>query len=407
LVRNWLDREVLGYTLGQPDFRRLWGDSIANGFGMSGEQVVLSLLVFQVTSSSAWVGIALALYFAPSLLVGALAGAIADWMDRRNIIRYTELGISIAMLAFGLLLWSTEPALGALLIIAIISGLLRALYAPARLSYAYDLVGSERSVGGLSMLNLGFRIGQLIGAIAVGLLVQHLTAFHAYLALAGAHGIGFLLLVGLRATGDAAEIDQAPLLNNLQVLGKELRNNLNLLVVMLVMVAVGILGFSYVTVLPELATQSLGAGAQALGIMYAARAGGGLIGVILLTAVGLTYRHGLLLIGTILLFGLGVLLIGSTNVFTIILLALAFTAAISAIYDVLTQSVMQRIVPNHLRGRAMGIWVFVIGIEPLGHIFIGVAAGLIGVAGALQLNGAGLLLVGFVVLFFSPRLRRL
>jgi hypothetical protein len=121
MARTAVGRAVLHYTLGNCDFRLLWGDSIFNGFGMSGEQVVLSLLVYQLTDSSVWVGL------------------------------------------FGLFLSFGVVRLELLLGIAVVSGSLRALYAPVRLSYAYDLVGSARAVGGLSMLNLGFRVGQLVG----------------------------------------------------------------------------------------------------------------------------------------------------------------------------------------------------------------------------------------------------
>ena len=42
------------------DYRRLWAGAACNHLGMSGEQVVLGLLVFQITDSTAWVGILLA-----------------------------------------------------------------------------------------------------------------------------------------------------------------------------------------------------------------------------------------------------------------------------------------------------------------------------------------------------------
>jgi hypothetical protein len=42
------------------DYRNLWAGAAFNQQGMSGEQVVLGLLIFQVTESTAWVGIMLA-----------------------------------------------------------------------------------------------------------------------------------------------------------------------------------------------------------------------------------------------------------------------------------------------------------------------------------------------------------
>ena len=407
MPRPVVDRAVLRYTLGNRDFRLLWGDSIFNGFGMSGEQVVLSLLVYQVTGSSVWVGIALAVYYVPSLLVGVLAGAIADWMDRRDLLRRCELAIALALVFFGVLLSYDLLSLSLLLIMAVVSGSLRALYLPARLSYAYDLVGAARAVGGLSMLNLGFRIGQLVGAVLAGVLTQHVGVDAAYFSLGIGHALAFLLVARLRSSGIASEPDQTPLRENLRVLFAEMRSNRNLLIVILVMILVGVFGFSYITVLPELATVQLQLGAQELGFMHAARAAGGLGGVIVLTALGASRRTGLLLVGTIAVFGIGLILLGLSTTFIIVILALVVTAATSAVYDVLTQSVMQLIVPNKLRGRAMGIWALVVGIEPVGHVLLGTTALMFGVALALQINGGLLLLVVFGVLAFSPRLRKL
>ena len=60
------------------DFRRLSGGVAFNSAGMSGEHVVLGILVFQATQSTAWVGITLALYNVPMLIFGLLSGAVAD-----------------------------------------------------------------------------------------------------------------------------------------------------------------------------------------------------------------------------------------------------------------------------------------------------------------------------------------
>ena len=407
MARMVVDREVLGYTLGNRDFRLLWGDSISAGTGMSGEHVVLSLLAYQLTDSSVWVGVTLALYFVPSLLVGGIAGAIADWMDRRDLIRRCEFGFAVLLAVFGLMLLYDAVTLAGVLSLSVATGLLHALYSPARLSYAYDLVGTERAVGGLSMLNLGFRVGQLLGALIAGWLMSNFGAAYAFFALGAGHGVGYLLLAQLRTTGLAAERDSSSLRDNLRVFRGELRRNKDLLVLIAVMVSVAVLGFSYTTALPELAAGDLGVGAAELGYMHAARATGGLIGVVVLTALGLFSRRGLLLLCTIVPFGVGLIWVGLSTSLTVILIALVVTAAATAIYDVLTQSVLQIVVPNKLRGRAMGVWVFIVGIEPAGHVMLGITISLLGVGSAMQLNGGLLLLIGIVVFRYSPRLRRL
>ena len=109
---------------------------------------------------------------------------IADWMDRRQLLRRCELALAIALGAFGLVLALGFVQLWQVLLMACVSGSLRAVYSPVRLSYAYDLVGVEHVVRGLGALNVGIRTGQLAGALAAGSAMQHLGSSNAYLIIA-------------------------------------------------------------------------------------------------------------------------------------------------------------------------------------------------------------------------------
>ena len=71
----------------EPDFRRLWIAATFNATGMAGEMVILGLLVYRITGTSEWVGISLAIYYMPLFIFGTLSGAVADWMDRRRLLR--------------------------------------------------------------------------------------------------------------------------------------------------------------------------------------------------------------------------------------------------------------------------------------------------------------------------------
>ena len=133
-----------GPALRHRDFRLLFAAVTCNYTGYGGEQVIIGLLVFRLTNSSAWVGVALALYFLPLLIFGMVAGAVADWIDRQKLLRLIEALIGINLAVFG-----TLAALGAIelwqvLVMTFVSGSARALYTPVRQSYAYDIVGAEQ-----------------------------------------------------------------------------------------------------------------------------------------------------------------------------------------------------------------------------------------------------------------------
>ncbi|GMQ75821.1 MAG: MFS transporter [Gammaproteobacteria bacterium] len=402
-----IGRILRGPALRHRDFRLLLGAATCNYVGWGGEQVIIGLLVFRLTGSSAWVGVALALYFLPLLIFGMAAGAIADWIDRRRLLRIIEAVIGINLVVFGVLAGLEAVSLWQVLLVTFVSGSARAMYLPVRQSYAYDIVGAEHVVAGLGVLNIGLRAGQLIGALVAGSAMQRLGTDYALFTLAAAHGIAFLIISRLRSIATAAHDNPVSIWENLREYVQEMRRNRVLLMLILVTAAVEVLGFSFATILPELATGKLGVGAEGLGIMHAVRAAGGFAAGIVLAGTSSFRRRGFAYLIVIYAFGFALIALAVAPGFTTILAAVLAVAALSTASDVLTQSMMQLSVPDRLRGRAMGAWVFAIGAAPLGHLEIGALAASVGVGAALGVNGIGLILIGILTTIMAPGLRKL
>ena len=398
---------LAGPVFKNADFRRLWAGSACNYFGMSGEQVILGLLVFQITQSSAWVGAALALYYLPLLIFGALAGAVADRLDRRTLLRGIELAITINIVVFTILIAFGSIELWLILSFTLISGSLRAMSHPARSSYAYDLVGSRHVVAGLGMLNLGTRLGQLLGALLAGAVMQRLGTPAALLVLVMAHVAAFAWLLRLRAAGLASVIEHVPIWQNLREYMDEMRSNRVLLMLVVVTASVEVFGFSFSTALPELASARFDVGAEGLGMMHAARAVGGILASLVLVGMGDLQRRGVIYLAVIYAFGGSLVLLSASGQFALALAALVMVAALATASDVLTQSMVQLSVPNRFRGRAMGAWVFAIGSAPLGHLEMGALIVSLGIGAALFVNGVALIGIALFTTIAAPRLRRL
>lgn len=389
-----------------PDFRRHCIGAAFNATGSGGEQVVFGLLVFQITGSSAWVGVALALYYGPMMAVGVIGGAIADWADRRTLLRFLELALAALFALTGLLLAAGEVKPWQLMIMVLCSGCVRALCDPVRSSYAFDLVGAKQVVAGLGLINVARRLGQLCGALIAGSVMHQLGPDAAYVVLALAHVAAFVAVSGLRTAGTAAVAGSVSLLTNLREYVQELRRNRTLAMLVGVTITVEIFGFSFATALPELATR-LQVDATGLGVMQATRAAGGLIaGIVLAGASGLE-RRGLYYLASIHVFGLALCALALDPTFTLAIAAIMLVAAAATWVDVLSQSMMQLSVPDALRGRAMGAWVFAAGTGPLGHLEMGALAASLGVGLAIGLNGLALVLAAITVTLAAPSLRRL
>ena len=389
------------------DFRWLVLATLFNGVGFGGDFVIVGLLPLLATGSSGWVGVSLALYHVPQLLLGVPAGAVADRVDRRLLLRGAELGLVIAFGAFSLAFARGEPGLAVTLAIITVLGALRAVYYPVRLSYAFDLTGPAHSVTALGWVTLGTRAGALVGAVTTGAVIQRFGPAHAFLVLGLAQCVALLCLFRLRSAGVAAEVDRTPLGRNIADYLREIGTNRILLILTVVTALIELFGTSYHTALPELALMRLEIDASGLGLLHGAQAAGGLVAGLVLTWGGNLRRRGIAYICVIALLGASIVALGSTDSVYGVLVILALAAGLISAWDILTQAMMQLCVPNRLRGRAMGAWVFAIGSSPLGHLEMGLLVSTLGLGNALFLNGVGVLAVIALAVLLAPALRRL
>ena len=384
------------------DYRKLWASSLFNMMGAASEVVIAGYLVYQITGSTAWVGLSLALYFGPMLLFGVPAGVMADRMERKKILPACEFGLALLLGSFAIFLVFQEASLVPFLAVFIVSGTIRAIHFPVRTSYVYDLVGRENIVSSLGLLNLGTRTGQLAGAAIAGLALKYSGPALAYGVLACAHVIALCILMGLANAGRSADFKPAPIIEQLAEYSRGILRNRPLQLVILVTVAIEIFGFSFITALPELAASKLDLGADGLGFMHTARAVGGMLaGLAFATTINLQNK-GRLYMAVSFGFGMSVIGLGLSASLGAALLAIAAIAAMAASTDVLSLSMMQMVVPDRLRDRAMGTWVVAVGLAPVGHIEAGLLSDIFGADTTMLINGTALLVITLLVLLAAP-----
>ena len=401
----WRLRQFL--TLGGVRFRRLLAMTFFNGASMVGELLLFGLAVYELSGSTAWVGLSLALYFGPNFFVGAIAGTIADNFDRARVLRAVEAVLGVNLLVIGLLFLSGVVGLAGILVLTLVSGTFRAAYNPARSSYAFDLAGAEHIVSALGTLNISVRLGQLAGALVAGWVAAEAGIGVAYLVLSSAHVFALVSFGRQRASTSTPGGERRSMGAGLVEFFRELGANRPLLILFVVTGAVEVFGFSFLTALPDLAVDRLGLDAAGLGILHASRSAGGIIGGIVMAMAGPSRKLGVIWLAMVAAFGMEVMALGLAPILpvaVVVTMTIAFCAVAS---DVLTQSMMQLAVPGALRGRAMGAWQVAVGFSPIGHLEMGLLAGAVGTAGALLLNGVALVLVAIGAGAASRRLREM
>lgn len=389
------------------DFRFLFTSAMFDAIGFTGEMVVMGWLVLELTDSPFIVGVAWGLRSAPFFFLGIPAGVLADRFSRRDLMRVLNICMVVITSAVGVLILSGHILWWHLLISAVFTGSVGALYQASRQSIAYDVVGAGNLLSGLAFMSLGMRLGGLVGSLAVGFLIKDVGAGAAYVLLAVGYLASAVSLSFIRSRGEGAPSTRQPMLQGLKEFGVEVRRNRSLLVLILLTAGTEILGFATAAALPSLARDVLEVEADGLGVLSAFRALGAILTIVLLSPLGEVNRKGLLLLISIVVFGVAIVLLGLSPTFAVALFAIAIIGGMMSLTDLFTQSLMQSVVRNEQRGRAMGAWVVGVGTAPLGTLQVGYLAATFSVSVALVSNGIGLAVIGVAILLLLPKIRRL
>ena len=389
------------------DFRWLSANMLLASVGMMGEIVVLGWLALELTDSPFLVGLAMSARALPLFFVGVPAGVLADRWPRHHLLIATGVGQALTAATLGTLVLFGLLGLPLLLLITLAAGSLRGIEHAARQSYTHDIVGPQRLVSGLAVLGVAMRAGWLAGSLGAGALIAELGSGAAYLAVAAAYMAGAAALVRSSAPRRALPTEPESVWQNIIGFVALVRRNRTLLTLMALTAGAEVLGFSHQTLLPSLARDVLRSGPEGLGVLNAARAVGGILGLFV-SMRGAVAGGGTMFLAVLAGFGLSIVGLGLAPHlvgFWGVVLILVVVNAVGALADLLAQSLLQLGSPPHLRGRAGGAWVVAIGLAPLGQLQIGALASLVGVSAALGASGFALMALAAAAAQIYPRLR--
>src|SRR5215472_5919306 len=389
------------------NFRCLGAATVLNSIGMMGETVVLGWLALELTNSPFLVGVAMGTRTVPLFFVGMPAGAVADRFPRHRVLVATGVGQALMVATLGILALLGRASLGTVLLFTFAAGMIRGIEQAARQSYAHDVVGPADLVNGLALLGIAMRAGSL----GAGAVIAHLGSGAGYLTVAASYLAGAAALLPASAASEGATArPTGSLWKSVVDFGGAISRDRLLLVLMLLTAGGEVLGFSHQVLLPSLARDVLHVGPEGLGVMNAARAIGGILGLAAVSTRLPAQGSGTLFLTVLIAFGAcltGLGLAPALVGFAGVLIVLVVANAAGALTDLLAQSLMQLSVPARLRGRAGGAWVVAIGLAPLGQLQIGALASLFGVSLALGTTGLGLVGLAVGTWFLFPRVRRL
>jgi MFS family permease len=388
------------------NFRIFYAGYLVSLTGVWMQRVAQAWLVLELTRSAFWVGFAEAMGTLPVLLFSLYAGAVADNVAKHRMVMATQAFAMAVAFGFAIMVFAGFERLWLIILLAALLGTVMAFDIPARQSFFVEIVGKEDLPSAIALNSSAFNATRVIGPAIAGLLIATLGVGACFLF----NGLSYVAVLVALAAMRVAPVERAVaaprsawvnIVAGLRYVRSEVRTR----VLLLNIAVLSIFGLSALTLLPVLARLELGKGAREYGWMMSAVGAGALVGALAVATFAPRMRMGRVVGWGSTLFGvtvIGLAFAESVAAAVVILVGLGLALITTT---ALTNTLLQTIAPNELRGRVVSVYSFAfIGMAPLGALLAGTGAQVFGVSAMLVVGGLITIAGAVSLLLRSPEL---
>jgi MFS family permease len=361
-------------------------------------------LTGQATAGSA-LGLMVALQFLPMLLFGVWGGVIADRLDKRRTLIWTQSSAAVLAVALWLIVLTGVTQLWMIYVLAFLLGCVTVFDNPARQAFVIEMVGPDDVANAVGLNSAVFNSARLVGPAIAGILIHAIGISPAFLL----NAISFVPVISALAAMRTRELAR---LNPVPRSKGQIREGLRyvwhtpvLRSTLLLVTVVATFGFNQIIVLPLLARYVFGGGAGLYGALFAALAAGGLIGGLGAAARGQPTRS--MLIGSAAGFSVLAMVVALAPNAVVAMICLVPMGVFSMTFIATANSTLQLSARHEMRGRVMALYALVfLGSTPLGGPLIGWISQQWGARSGLFVGGAVSLVAAAAAAWSARRQRR-
>src|ERR1700719_1572141 len=297
-----------------------WGQLVSL-IGTWMQQTAMSWFVYQITNSKLLLGAVAAVGSAPMMLFSIWGGSLADRYPKRSIIIATQTAQMICAFLLAAGAWAGFAGPIFIIVIAALNGVAMGFDMPARQAFTVEMTSREDLLNAISLNSSIVNGARVIGPSLAGLMIGAVGVATCFLF----NGVSFIAVIaGLLmmrippverkiATVSPAEHAWNGIAYSFQ--------HPRVRTILLLFLAVGVFGWSYMVIMPAFARDVLGRGADGYGVLMSASGVGALVGALVVATYGHLFAPRKLALGGVWLFSAALLAFSLTRNFYV---ALAF-----------------------------------------------------------------------------------
>ena len=366
-------------------------------------RIATSWLVYRLTGSALLLGVVGFCGQIPTLVLSPFAGVLVDRRDRHRILLVTQVLSMLQSLALAILAFTGTITVVYIMVLQVVQGIINAFDTPARQSFVVEMVEDRAHLSNAIALNSSMVNGsRIIGPSIGGLLIAAFGEGWCFMI----DAISYIAVIA-SLLAMTVEHTKKPASNSRAI--DELRDGFRYVIgfppiwsSLLLLALVATMGMPYSVLMPAIASMILHGGAHTYGFLMTAAGVGALAGALYLASRVSVLGLGRVMVLSTLTFGVALVAFSFSRSVWLSLLILPFVGGGMMIEMASTNTILQTIVEDRLRGRVMAFYTMAfLGTAPIGSLLAGVLADRIGAEHTIMLGGGACILAG---VWFASRL---
>jgi MFS family permease len=378
------------------DYSIFWSGALVSNTGNWMQTATVPFVLFELTGSTTWLGVSAFLAFFPALLVGPVAGTLADRVPRQKVILWAQSAMMVV--AFSLwAFWVTDHATPAIIVVHLcISGIAAGISIASWQAFVPLLVPADDLVNAVRLNSMQFMAARAFGPALAGIALALFGPGTTFLA----NALSFVVVIAAILAVHPTSVEAA--------LGGNVRSHFRdgveyvrarpaLVLAVVTIATLGFFGSGAIQLAPAFARDQFDVGAAAYGTLLSAFGVGALAGsVVISVARDRVARSRMALTGTF-VYAAGVLVFGTAPVLLVGVAGVFLMGVAHLLAAVSLNTSIQARVAEGFRGRVISLYLMglMAGI-PIGALVQGKLASVVGLRPTVI--GAGLALVTFGLL---------
>lgn len=391
------------------NYRLFFGGQSVSLVGTWITRIATSWLVYRLTGSELLLGVVGFCGQIPTLVLSPFAGVLVDRWDRHRILVVTQVLSMLQSVALAALAFPGIITVADIVVLQVVQGVINAFDTPARQAFVIEMVGSREDLPNAIALNSSMVNGsRIIGPSIGGALIAAFGEGWCF----ALDAISYLAVIASLLAMNVRRVERV---RAATPIWEELRSGVSYAIgsvpirtALVLLALVSTMGMPYSVLMPAVAASVLHGGAHTLGFLMTASGVGALAGALYLAS-----RHSVLGLGRAMLvatlvFGGSLIAFALSRSLWLSMLVLPLVGAGMMVEMASTNTILQTIVEEEMRGRVMAFYTMAfLGTAPIGSLLAGVVADRIGAPATILVGGAACIVAGIWFGVRLPHLRAL